>query len=338
MSSSSSSSSFSSLPWVEKYRPASLDDVISHQEIISTIKQMVATDRLPHLLLYGPAGTGKTSTILACARSIPNCQVLELNASDERGIDVVREQIKDFASTKNIFGNNMFKLIVLDEADHLTQDAQAALRRIIEKYTSNARFCLICNFVNKIIPALQSRCTKFRFGPLVDEVIVGRLASIAEVENLKIDASGLQAVSRIGDGDMRKCVNLLQACALAVPANVLITDDIVYSTAGAPHPRDIDEIVNTCLTLSFREAVDRVAQIKLDRGLALVDIVRRCVQHAVEFEFLNAVRAFVIVQLADIEYRLASGTTETVQTSAFVGVWQAARLATAHENPSLASI
>lgn len=177
---------FQNLPWVEKYRPKKLDDLISHEEIIKTINKFIDENQLPHLLLYGPPGTGKTSTILACARKLYtsaqfNSMVLEMNASDDRGIGIVRGQILSFASTGTMYRSG-FKLIILDEADAMTNDAQNALRRIIEKYTDNVRFCIICNYLGKIIPALQSRCTKFRFGPLSANQIVPRLDDIIKEE------------------------------------------------------------------------------------------------------------------------------------------------------------
>lgn len=182
------------LPWVEKYRPKTLDDLISHKDIISTINKFVHEDRLPHLLLYGPPGTGKTSTILAVAHQIYspkefNSMVLELNASDDRGIGVVRGQVLNFASTRTIFKSG-FKLVILDEADAMTQDAQNALRRVIEKFTENTRFCIVCNYLSKIIPALQSRCTRFRFGPLTTEQIVPRLDYVITQENLNVTEDG----------------------------------------------------------------------------------------------------------------------------------------------------
>merc|ERR1712106_421120 len=177
------------LPWVEKYRPNALDDLISHEDIISTIRTFISQDKLPHLLFYGPPGTGKTSTILACAKEIYppklfNSMVLELNASDDRGIGIVRGQVLNFASTRTIF-NKGYKLIILDEADAMTNDAQNALRRIIEKYTENTRFCIICNYLSKIIPALQSRCTRFRFGPLKQDQMVSRLEYVIAQESVK---------------------------------------------------------------------------------------------------------------------------------------------------------
>ncbi|KAJ1538787.1 Replication factor C (RF-C) subunit, partial [Nowakowskiella sp. JEL0078] len=201
------------LPWVEKYRPSTLDDLISHTDIISTITKFIDENKLPHLLFYGPPGTGKTSTVLACARRLYgnrlNSFVLEMNASDDRGIDAVREQIKNFASTKTVFSSG-FKLIILDEADAMTQVAQAALRRIIEKYTRNVRFCIICNYVSKIIPAIQSRCTRFRFGPLKEEQIRPRLQYVIESEGVNITKEGVNALLKLSMGDMRKSLNILQ--------------------------------------------------------------------------------------------------------------------------------
>ncbi|KAK8791861.1 hypothetical protein WA158_005238 [Blastocystis sp. Blastoise] len=150
------------LPWVEKYRPTEFEEIVSHDDILSTINKLIENKKLPHLLFHGPPGTGKTTTILACARKMYGSNyksmTLELNASDDRGIDVVRDQIKNFAGTQKLFSSGV-KLIILDEADNMTNVAQFALRRIIEKYSQNTRFCLICNYVSNIIPALQSRCT-----------------------------------------------------------------------------------------------------------------------------------------------------------------------------------
>lgn len=201
-----------SLPWVEKYRPESLHDLVSQDHIVNTcmsesrgserdlldiylsyaginlpfkVDKLMEENKMPHLLLYGPPGTGKTSTILSIARKLNGSNyrsmTLELNASDDRKISVVRERIKDFASTKTIFDTGL-KLVILDEADAMTSDAQAALRRIIENYSRTTRFCLICNHINKIIPAIQSRCTKFRFGPLKESQLRARLEYIAEQE------------------------------------------------------------------------------------------------------------------------------------------------------------
>lgn len=197
-----------------------------HHDILATINKFVDTNRLPHLLLYGPPGTGKTSTILALARRIYGAEnmrqmVLELNASDDRGIDVVREQIKTFASTKQIFslgggasrgGAAGFKLIILDEADAMTSTAQMALRRIMEKYTTNTRFCIIANYSHKLSPALLSRCTRFRFSPLKEADIRVLVDKVIEEENVKIAPEAVGALVKLSRGDMRRALNVLQAC------------------------------------------------------------------------------------------------------------------------------
>lgn len=197
-----------------------------HQDILATINKFVDSNRLPHLLLYGPPGTGKTSTVLALARRIYGAEnirqmVLELNASDDRGIDVVREQIKTFASTKQIFslgsssarsGLASFKLIILDEADAMTNTAQMALRRIMEKYTANTRFCIIANYSHKLSPALLSRCTRFRFSPLKERDIRVLVDKVIEEENVKIMPDATDALVRLSRGDMRRALNVLQAC------------------------------------------------------------------------------------------------------------------------------
>ena len=231
------------LPWVEKYRPKEMSDLVSHEQIIGTITKLIDAGKLPHLMLYGPPGTGKTSTILACAHKLYgkhfSSMVLELNASDDRGIDVVREQIKEFASTRQMFSSAP-KLIVLDEADNMTNPAQFALRRVIEKFTRNARFCIICNYASKIIPALQSRCTRFRFAPLAEEQAKERLQVVADAEKVNSSPEGIDACVTLGTGDMRKCINILQSTHMAFPKVDMAN---VYQCTGAPMPDDVNQIL-----------------------------------------------------------------------------------------------
>ncbi|KAK7836482.1 replication factor c subunit 5 [Quercus suber] len=255
-------------PWVEKYRPQSLADVAAHRDIVDTIDRLTSENRLPHLLLYGPPGTGKTSTILAVARKLYGAQyhnmILELNASDDRGIDVVRQQIQDFASTQSFsFGAKAsVKLILLDEADAMTKDAQFALRRVIEKYTRNTRFALICNHVNKIIPALQSRCTRFRFAPLDSFHVTERLKHVIEAEKLDVPETGLAALVRLSNGDMRKALNILQSTHMA---SQQITEEAVYLCTGNPLPKDIEQISYWLLNESFTESFKHKERIGLGR-------------------------------------------------------------------------
>ncbi|XP_033355043.1 replication factor C subunit 5 [Bombus vosnesenskii] len=314
------------LPWVEKYRPKKLDDLISHEEIIKTINKFIDENQLPHLLFYGPPGTGKTSTILACARKLYtpaqfNSMVLEMNASDDRGIGIVRGQILSFASTGTMYRSG-FKLIILDEADAMTKDAQNALRRIIEKYTDNVRFCIICNYLSQIIPALQSRCTKFRFGPLSTDQILPRLDTIIKEENLNVSEDGKQALITLSGGDMRKVLNVLQSTSLAFSA---VTEENVYSCVGHPLPIDIKNIINWLLNESYELCYCKIQDIKLKKGLALQDILTELHLFVNKIEFPDSILIDLVIKLAEIEKRVSIGCSEAVQLNALVSAFQRAR-------------
>ncbi|KAG4147700.1 hypothetical protein ERO13_D05G238900v2 [Gossypium hirsutum] len=315
-------------PWVEKYRPQSLADVAAHRDIVDTIDRLTSENRLPHLLLYGPPGTGKTSTILAVARKLYGSQyrnmILELNASDDRGIDVVRQQIQDFASTQSFsFGaKSSVKLILLDEADAMTKDAQFALRRVIEKYTKNTRFALICNHVNKIIPALQSRCTRFRFAPLDPIHVTERLKHVIQAERLDVPDCGLAALVRLSNGDMRKALNILQSTHMA---SQKITEEAVYLCTGNPLPKDIEQISYWLLNESFAESFKRVSETKTRKGLALIDIVREVTMFVFKIKMPSDVRVQLINDLADIEYRLSFGCNDKLQLGSLIAIFTKAR-------------
>jgi len=209
----------STLPWIEKYRPNSVSEIVGNTQVISILNNMVEKNSLPHLILFGSSGTGKTSTILAFAKKIYGKfyrhMILELNGSDDRGINVVREQIKEFCSTNNnlykMFSKkNMYKMVILDEVDSMTLDGQFALRRIIENYTENTRFCLICNYITKITPALRSRCLAFRFEPLNKDYILDKLYDIMDKENVDLEDDVIDKIVLKSDGDLRKGINMLQ--------------------------------------------------------------------------------------------------------------------------------
>ncbi|KAN0062609.1 Subunit of heteropentameric Replication factor C (RF-C) [Thecaphora frezii] len=308
------------LPWVEKYRPATLDDLVSHKEITATIQNFIAKNRLPHLLFYGPPGTGKTSTILAMARKIYGNQyrnsVLELNASDERGIEVVREQIKSFASTRSVFSNKGgFKLIVLDEADAMTQAAQGALRRVIEQYTKNVRFCIICNYVNKIIPAIQSRCTRFRFNPLELEQVEGRLKVVVEAEGCNLTPSGQEALLRLSKGDMRRALNVLQACHAA---HERIDQEAVYNCTGNPQPQDVEFVLQSMMRDEFTTAFHNVSKLKASKGIALADLVAGLFEILPTVKLPSNARVVLLEHLANTEHRLSTGASEKLQLTALL--------------------
>ncbi|KAK3053855.1 Subunit of heteropentameric Replication factor C (RF-C) [Extremus antarcticus] len=340
------------LPWVEKYRPASLADVSGHHDILATINKFVDANRLPHLLLYGPPGTGKTSTVLALARKIYGGKnmrqmVLELNASDDRGIDVVREQIKTFSSTKQIFAGSFdkstksesiahYKLIILDEADAMTSTAQMALRRIMEKYTANTRFCIIANYTHKLSPALLSRCTRFRFSPLKEADIRQLVDKVIVEENVNIAQDAVGSLVSLSKGDMRRALNVLQAChASSTPLHIpgqpapeekdvqrdLITQETIYTCIAAPHPADISLITQTLLTTEdVGSCLSTINTLKRTKGLALADILTSMGEQLAEREVPTQTRVRWLEGLAEIEYRLSGGGSESLQTGGLVGV------------------
>jgi len=250
------------LPWVEKYRPKSVDEVAHQPEVVRMLKRSMDSSNLPHMLFYGPPGTGKTSTILAIAKQLYGPElyskrVLELNASDERGIKVVRTKIKDFASTavgtQTTAGYPCppYKIIILDEADAMTRDAQTALRRTMEQYSTVTRFCILCNYISRIIPPLTSRCAKFRFQPLEAGSISARLGVIVAAESVACEAGGLEAVVKHCGGDMRKAIMMLQTAhqyhekvdePTIVEIAALVPDTVMASLVEAAHSQSFESL------------------------------------------------------------------------------------------------
>jgi len=248
------------VPWVEKYRPKTVEDVAYQDEVVSVLKKSLEGADIPNLLFYGPPGTGKTSTILAAARDLfgdmYKDRILELNASDERGIQVVREKIKNFsqltASGTRPDGKPCppFKIIILDEADSMTKDAQSALRRTMEKQGRSTKFCLICNYVSRIIGPITSRCAKFRFKPLAKEIMITRLELIVEKEGVSINESGLDAIILTSEGDLRKAITTLQSCSRLKGGNEVSRED-VFEISGVINDHHVDGLLDVCQLNSY---------------------------------------------------------------------------------------
>lgn len=304
--------------WTEKYRPKNLDEVIGQKHVTERLKAYVSARNMPHLLLTGPAGTGKTTCSLAMAKEMFGDEwrgnFIELNASDERGIDVVRGKIKDFARTAPL-GNAEFKIIFMDEADSLTSDAQAALRRTMEKFSKICRFILSCNYSSKIIDPIQSRCAVFRFKPLSREDVKEFLSMIVEKENVKIDDDALEALVHIARGDMRRAVNSLQ---VAASMDTKVDVDTIYQITGLGNPEEVKNMLNIALSGNFTEARDKLDSIMIDYGLSGQDIIRQIHSSFFELSIADNDKVRLMDKTGEIEFRIIEGSNERIQLEALL--------------------
>lgn len=315
------------LPWIEKFRPKSMDDIISHENIIFTLNKFVDKQQLPHLIFRGPPGTGKTSTIMACARKLYgnkyNTMVLDINASEERGIDAIRGRVTSFVSAKGIFlGKDevAFKLVILDEADAMTPDAQSALVSVMEKHTLNARFCLICNYVQKIKPAIQSRCVIFKFAPLSKENVKKKLMDTCDNMGLNLTDSGADEILKISKGDMRKVLNILQATSMSY---VLINNINVSNCVGYPLTTHITQIYNSLSTDDFSTAYDKISTIIYKNGYSVGDVLTEITTLLLDQNKKNEIKNLttILLNMREIEMNLTSCTNEYTQIAALVGAF-----------------
>jgi replication factor C small subunit len=300
--------------WIEKYRPKILDDIVGQDNIIERLKAYVKTKNVPHLIFAGPAGTGKTTSALALAREVFGEETWkqnfhELNASDERGIAIVRGKIKDFARTAPI-GETQIKIIFLDEADSLTPDAQAALRRTIEKYTRICRFILSVNYSSKIIEPIQSRCAVFRFKPIKAEDIKKYIRKIATKEKLEITSDGLEILIFISRGDLRKAINTLQVGA---SINKKITAEILYETSATARPEDVKELINTAIGGNFMAARNQLYDLLIKYGLSGEDIVKQIHRSIFDLTIPDENKVQLIEKTGEIEFRIVEGSNTHIQ-------------------------
>jgi len=318
------------IPWVEKYRPKTVEDVAHQEEVVTVLQNTIKGNDFPNLLFYGPPGTGKTSTILACCRQLfgPDIykdRVLELNASDERGIQVIREKVKKFAgfsvSNKKPDGNPCppFKIIILDEADSMTHSAQSALRRTMEKQTKTTRFCLICNYVSRIIEPITSRCAKFRFKPLSVDSIKERLEMVTKAESIDIEDSAVDEVISASEGDMRKAITYLQSTFRLKREDKITVQDIV-EMAGVVPTEKIDNLINVCYSGSF-EKVDTFIKNMIRSGFSATQIVLQLHDKlAVHESMTDNQKAVVMEKVAVTDQCLCEGADEYLQLMALCTV------------------
>lgn len=305
--------------YAEKYRPEKLSEVINQKHIVERMKAFIKDRNIPHMLFAGPAGTGKTTVSLCIAHELYGknwrSNVLELNASDARGIDVVRGQVKDFARTKSI-GEIPFKIIILDEADALTPEAQQALRRTMENYTSVSRFILICNYSSKIIEPIQSRTAVFRFKSLTEADIKKYISRIAEGDKLKITDDAINALIYLSEGDLRKVANLLQASAAL---GEKITEEVVYDVASQAKPTDVKEMIELALKGKFEDARKKLQDMLLRQGLSGEDVIREIHRQIYSLEDLTEeAKVQLIDKCGEYEFRISEGGNDLIQLEALL--------------------
>ncbi|MFX1575184.1 MAG: replication factor C small subunit [Promethearchaeota archaeon] len=307
-------------PFVEKYRPRYLDEIVNQEGIIKRLKQFVKDKSMPHLIFAGPAGTGKTTSALSMVRELyrrkmaVNRTYLELNASDARGIDVIRTYIKDFAKARPPI-DIPFKILILDEADNMTAPAQQALRRTMEKYTKNCRMILICNYSNKIIPPIQSRCVVFRYSTLNDKDIKKRINYIAQLESITLTNSGLNALVDVARGDCRRAINYLQSCGTI---SKKIDEEIVFRVAGEVPPEKIREILDAALKSQLQLSITLLNNLINDYGLSGLNIIKNIHKEIYDLEISEDLKIGLTKLLAEFEFRLSQGGTEEIQLQALL--------------------
>lgn len=302
--------------WTEKYRPKKLDGMIGQENIVKSLEYFVRTKSLPHCLFAGPAGSGKTTAALCIAQELFENQwhsnFLELNASDERGIDTIRVKVKDFARTIPL--NGLFKIVYLDEADSLTRDAQHALRRTMENYSHICRFILACNYSGKIIPPIQSRTAVFRFASLNMDDVVGFLQDIAQKEKLDASEAALASIYRLSGGDMRKAINILQMSSVAKK----ITEDAIYQVTNKPEPQDIEKMLTHAITGNFRSSREHLIKLLYERGLSGEDLIKEIHNQIFMLDIPDEKKLNMIEKIGEFEFRLTEGSNPQIQLEALL--------------------
>ncbi|MFA5855921.1 MAG: replication factor C small subunit [Candidatus Pacearchaeota archaeon] len=307
-----------SVIWTEKYRPKKFEEVVGQSDIIKKVQNLTKALNIPHLLFAGPAGTGKSTLALIVVKELYGVHwkenYLELNASDERGIDVVRQKVKDFARTKAI-GNVPFKVIFLDEADALTKEAQQALRRTMENFTSTCRFIMSCNYSSKIIDPIQSRCVIFRFKLLEKKDIEKRVKIITEKEGLTISDKTIETLYEVSEGDFRRVINLLQASS---SISTSITPELINTLVSGAEPAEIKIVLEYALAGDFLKAKEKLLDVMLKESVSGTDIIKSIQKEVWNLKIDDELKVRLTEKTGEIEFRLVEGSDEFIQLEALL--------------------
>ncbi|MFH8039207.1 MAG: replication factor C small subunit [Candidatus Aenigmatarchaeota archaeon] len=304
--------------WAEKYRPAKFDEIINQKHIVERVEAFVKAGNIPHMIFSGPPGCGKTTLSLVIAKELYGeswrQNVLQLNASDERRIEDVRTQVKEFARTKPI-GDVPFKIIIMDEADAMTSDAQQALRRIMEDFSSITRFIFTANYSNKIIEPLQSRAAVFRFKALEDKYVLEFIERIEKNEKLKITKNGKEAIIRICEGDLRKVANILQ---VAASIKKEIDEDDIYEAASLAKPKEVKEMLDLAVDGKFLEAKKILEELIIKRGLSGSDLISEIHRQIISLNLSDDAKVVLLEKCGEIDYRISEGANELIQLTSLL--------------------
>jgi len=304
--------------WIEKHRPKGFEEIMGQDNIVRRIKSFVEQKNLPHLLLSGPPGVGKSTIALVIARELfgENWRqnFLELNASDSRGIDTIRNEVKDFCRTKSL-GNVPFKIIFLDESDSLTREAQSSMRRIMEQYAHNTRFILSCNYSSKILDPIQSRCTIFRFKPLEKKDIYKIINNVSDEEKLQVDDKAREALVYISNGDVRRLENVMQSCSMMSHE---ISEELIYEIVSAAKPKEIKEILQSAVNGNFARAKDKLLEVMLKHGLSGLDIIKQIQSEIWNLELKDERKIELIDKCGEVEFRMVEGSDEFIQMESLI--------------------
>lgn len=304
--------------WTEKYRPQDFSEIKGQKDIVKRVKAFVEQKNMPHQLYAGPAGIGKSTLAIVVAKKLFgdswHQNFLELNASDERGIDIVRVKVKEFARTRAI-GDFPFKIIFLDECDALTREAQQALRRTMENYTKTCRFILSCNYSSKIIDPIQSRCVVFRFKPLDQKELYLIIDRIQKGEHLKVTEKAKEALVKISEGDCRRLENIMQSC---VALSKDVNEELVYSMAAVAKPKEIDEVLKLALQNKFIDARNKLLDVMLNYGLAGLDVIKQIQKEIINLDINNREKMILMEKCGETEFRMTEGSDAFIQLEALL--------------------